>query len=228
MPSKTRVFQLIDFDRTLFDTTTLIRAIIETIHAQHPEIARELEAQAEASYAEERTFFLLRYLREKWGDEWLEDLVKTIVEERGSADFVLPGAKERLEKADELTTHRPSWGIFTFGDPVDQLLKIRLAGLEEVPLLIASEVNKGRLIQSWQQADGGFVLPNEYGGGVVDTLTFEDDKLSAFVGTPENLMGVWVTQREDAKQHLKESGLQNVVIVPDLHKSLTYLRKNLS
>ncbi len=226
---KTNVFQLIDFDRTLFDTTALIEALLEVIETEreNASLSHELRKESRDAYKDERTFFLLRYLREHKSDQWLESLVEAIVRERGVESFLLPGARERLKAADELSSARPSWGILTYGDPADQLMKIRLAGLEDAPAHIVTVAEKGNLIASWQQDDGSFQLPPEFGGHVVDALTFEDDKLQVFKDTPEALIGVWVTGREDAEARLDEMGLTNVTIARDLHDSLLQLKQRL-
>lgn len=225
---KTNTFQLIDFDRTLFDTTKLIEEFLAAIKEEDPKLSDELKVQSEEAYKEERTFFILRFLREHKGDTWVETFIHDIVERKGVDSFMLPGARERIKAADELSSARPSWGILTYGDPVDQLMKVRLAGLDAFPLHIVTVSEKGGLISSWQTEDGKFQLPEEFGGGIVDQLTFEDDKLSVFEGTPLGLIGVWVTHREDARLRLVESELPNVVIASDLHESLAYLRQRLA
>lgn len=225
---KSNVFQLIDFDRTLFDTTLLIELFLETIEQDDPVLSAELRQRSEEAYKEERTFLVLRFLREHKGDAWVETFMHDVVESRGIESFMLPGARERLKAADELSAARPAWGILTYGDPADQLMKIRLAGLEEHPFHIVTVADKGGLIASWQKDDGTFQLPEEFGGGIVDQLTFEDDKLTVFQGTPLGLIGVWVTHREDARLRLVEADMPNVVIANDLYESLEYLRSRLS
>lgn len=223
-----KLFQLIDFDRTLFDTTALIEAILEHIRLEDAALSDALRSESEAAYMQEQTFFLLRYLREHRGDEWLESLVGRIVRERGEDAFMLPGARERLIAADSLSTLRPSWGILTFGDPADQLLKIRLAGLEDAPIHIVTMAEKGGLIASWRQKNSTYRLPPELGGGAAEILSFEDDKLMAFADVPEGVACVWVTRREDAEQRLRESGLESsVALCRDLNESYQYIRAHL-
>lgn len=220
-------FQLIDLDRTLFDTTALISAVLEAVAKSHPDVSAELEQQSKAAYEDERTFMLFRHLRERYGDNWFEALIADIIREKGAESFMLPGAHERLNAADSLTSARPSWGIFTYGDSIDQQMKIRIAGLEDAPVHIVEIADKGDLISSWQTAEGGFQLPDDLGGAVVDRITFEDDKLAVFKGVPEKLIGVWVTRREDAEARLSEANVANVVIARDLHESLRSLRERL-
>jgi len=198
------MFQLIDLDRTLFDTSRFARAITDEINVTEPGVGTKLDEMYEAAYKNEETFFLMRYLREKHGDTWLEELVERAVENIGAATLLLPGARERLSIANSVTSYRPSWGILTYGDDVDQRMKIRLIGLEDAPLFLTSTPDKAPIIQSWQKPDGTFQLPTEFGGGVVDSLTFEDDKLRAFVGLSSNVTGFWVTQDIHAEERLVE------------------------
>lgn len=221
------VFQLIDFDRTLFDTTGLIEELLTYIARTDPELSETIRTEGEAAYKEERTFLLLRYLRDHYGHDWLDQVIGEIVREKGSEYFILPGARERLQAADELTTARPSWGLLTYGDVEDQLMKIRIAGLEDAPAHIVGTNDKGGLISSWLMDDGRVQLPEDFGSGIVDGLTFEDDKLRVFADAPESLIGVWLTNAEDAEARLIEAELPNVHIAHSLHESLAYLRAKL-
>lgn len=186
------MFQLIDFDRTLFDTPRLVHLVTQEIEKQQPGFGSELEAKFEAAYREKITFFLFRYLRQSLGDDALESLVETVVAKEGAESLLLPGARERIALADKISDSRPSWGIMTFGDEIDQLMKIRLVGLASAPLLITDSPDKSEIIASWRQTDGTFLLPHAYGGGVVTHITLEDDKLRAFRNLPDGAQGIWV------------------------------------
>lgn len=228
MPMSANIFQLIDFDRTLFDTTLLIKKLLAYIAQSEPEISNAIRAESDAAYKEERTFLLLGYLREQYGDAWLDEAVDAIVREQGSERFMIPGARERLAAADSLTSARPAWGVLTYGDVVDQRMKLRIAGLENEPVLIVDTSNKGALISSWATPEGKVRLPAELGGSVVDGVTLEDDKLRVFEGAPQQLIaGVWVTAAADAQERLEESKLTHVSIANSLHESLALLRTRL-
>lgn len=222
------IFQLIDLDRTIFDTSGFIKAITDEINLTEPGVGTELDTRYEAAYKKEETFFLLRYLREERGDEWFEELVKRVVEKIGAPALLLTGVRERLSLADAVTDYRPSWGVMTFGDKVDQLMKLLIVGLQDAPILLTDTPDKAGLMRSWQQPDGTFQLPLEFGGGVVDYLTLEDDKLRAFVGLPEGAHGFWVTQDEEeiARQRLVELGevATSVTIVKNLSDVAQTLR----
>lgn len=219
-------FQVIDLDRVLFDTGVFVDDLTSVINREHPGLGTELSKKMEAAYAREQTFFLLRFLRETRGDQWFEDVVAAIAAKNGPDHFLMPGARQRLAGADFITDLRPSFGVLTYGDTVDQLLKLKISQLEDVPLLITDTPHKAEVIESWQNPDGSFTLPEEFGGATVEHLTLEDDKLRAFSGLPENVTGLWITQQHDARTKLAKTGLQNVVIAPDAFASLAYLTGN--
>lgn len=196
--ARPRLFQLIDFDRTLFDTEKFAAAIAAMVDEVEPGLGVQLDAQFEAAYKKEETFFMLRFLRERFGDKRFEQFVRDAVEKVGAEKLMLPGARERLALAEQLTELRPAYGIISYGDPKDQLLKLTIAGLQDAPLLITETPDKGPVIASWQQADGTFVLPAAFGEQVADELTFEDDKLRAFDGLPGNTLGIWI-HKEDGR-----------------------------
>ena len=206
------LFQILDFDRTLFDTSAFTKALTDEIDRTEPGMGAELDRQFEEAYSREETFFILRHLRSEKGDAWFEALVERVVAQKGAESLMLPGARERLAFADTLATAHPAWGILTYGDEIDQLMKLRIAGLQDAPLVIADTPDKGAIIASWQKSDGTFKLPDAFGGAVVERLTFEDDKLRAFVGLPENTHGIWITQFADATERINQAGLAGVVV----------------
>lgn len=220
---KPSIFQLIDLDRTLFDTVGFINEVLRKVNMLDPELGAQLGARFEASYNAERTFFVLRYLREKLGDETLERFVAEVAEEHRAHSFLLRGAKERLREAHHLSRHQPSHGIMTYGDEIDQLLKIRIAGLGHLPVYVTETPNKSALMKSWQQADGTFRLPDAFGGGIVEQLVLEDDKLRAFTDLPEGALGIWITDDEDPHHRLEEAQVK-VIPVRDLHESIDVLK----
>jgi hypothetical protein len=225
---KNNTFQLIDFDRVIFDTALLITKMMDEMKHESPEVALDLAHRFEAAYSKEDTFFVLKFLRDTRGQEWLDAIVATVVQKYGAELFMLPGARERLAGADALTTRRPSFGILTYGDATDQYMKIRMVGIESVPIHLTDTPDKSEIIQSWKQTDGTFLLPDDFGGGVVSTLTFEDDKLRAFSQLPEGVIGVWITRRDDASLRLLETNPHNLHIAGDLHESLQFLKETLT
>jgi hypothetical protein len=224
--TKTSVFQLIDLDRTLFDTSKFVKAITDEINEIQPGLGTELDERFEAAYQKEETFFLLRYLRHEKGDLWFEALIDRIVAKYGPGAFMLPGVRERLAFASEITDVVPAWGLLTYGDKIDQLMKMRLIGLEDAPVYLTHTPNKSEVIRTWLTQDGKFTLPPVFGGGMVKMITLEDDKERAFYDLPENVMGIWVAAPGRTVDELDARGLTHVVTVQNLAGSIEVLREN--
>ncbi len=213
-----KLFQVIDLDRVLFDTEKFANALTDELHRTKPVLAEKLRASFEAAYAKEETFFLLRVLREMMGDQF-EIFVKKVVDAHGGGGaFLLPGASERLSFADTITKARPSAGILTYGDEIDQRMKLRIAGLSDVPTLLSPTPNKTDVLRSWQRSDGEFQLPEEFGGQIVARLTLEDDKLRAFDTTPDGVVGIWINEVSTAEAP------QHIARVHGLFESIDYLK----
>ncbi len=187
--TKPKVFQLIDLDRTLFDTSKFVKALTDNLDTAHPEVGRELDRRFETAYKNDETFFLLRYLRKEHGDQWFNELVQKVIAKHGAAAFAMPGVSERIVLADMLG----GWGILTYGDTIDQELKCRIIGLEHAPMYVLDTPDKSAVIAKWKLPDGRFQLPKVFGGEVADIVTLEDDKHRAFTDLPDNTVGVWIT-----------------------------------
>lgn len=224
--TKPSIFQLIDLDRTLFDTSAFAKAITDEVNKTHPGLGTELCEQFEAAYENEETFFLLRYLRQEQGDDWFEELIEKVVLAHSAEAFVLPGVHQRLEFADTVKDDGPAWGILTYGDEIDQLMKLRIMGLEGEPIYLADTPDKGRVLKTWQTENGTFQLPDSLGGERVDRLTFEDDKLRAFSDLPDGVVGVWVKDVPEEEAQ-KVAIPENVVHVSNLFESTDYLMTQL-
>jgi len=220
---KRRLFQLIDLDRTLFDTSKFAKAITDEVNKTEPGLGTELDARFEEAYAREETFFVLRYLRKHLGDEGFMNLVDKVIARHGRDAFKIAGFEERIALANELTDVRPSYGIFTFGDEPDQYLKLSIIGLQDAPIYFTESADKAPVIASWQQEDGTFILPKVFGGHRVEMLSFEDDKSRAFSQLPKGVMGIWLTKASDAAEHAKTLGASELYIKPSLIASTELL-----
>lgn len=215
---KTRLFQVIDFDRVLFDTEKFANALTDELRSTDPVLAEKLHHAFEDAYAKEETFFLLRVLREMMGEQFAL-YVETVVRAYGGGGaFLRPGAKERLTFADTITDARPSAGILTYGDEIDQRMKLEIAGLADVPMMLSPTPNKSEVLRLWQQSDSAFQLPLEFGGQIVTAITLEDDKLRAFDNMPANVIGIWVNETSTV---VKSAGLTRC---NDLYESINYLK----
>lgn len=223
---KPRVFQVIDLDRTIFNTSRFVELITNKIDELEPGLGSEIEARFEAAYAREETFFALEFIRQRFGEERYNKMVNEVTAPFGADYWCIPGAKQRLDRADELTSLRPSYGILTYSQNTeDQYRKLQLIGFSDAPVLVTDTPDKARVLESWRQPDGTFILPQEFGAQTVNALTLEDDKLRAYTDLPNNVLGLWLTQDAPATHKLTNPLYAHVVAVKDLNESLEELLK---
>ncbi|MFZ1360856.1 MAG: hypothetical protein WAS27_02430 [Candidatus Saccharimonadales bacterium] len=181
----TDTLYIIDFDRTLADSDKLLQVFIEiTNHyitlplAQIEKIDADIKAKGDS-------FDTAMFVRDALAaqarvGEW-DKLQQQFIHESRSLNMLLPGASELLSFMWE---RRKRYGILTYGNPLWQHLKLSASGFNRVNRIVTTNKHKGVLIASWQQDDGRFVLPSEFGGGVVDTIVLIDDKAASFEGFP--------------------------------------------
>lgn len=222
MPANT-IFQVIDFDRTLFDTSKFALLVTAELETLQPGIGKKLDEQFEAAYKDRQTFFVFREIRKMIGIDGLEALVAKAVDKVGIESLFMPGARERIAFANQIGTQTPAWGILTYGDPEDQYMKLRIAGFQDVPTILLDTPDKSKVIATWKNQNQTFTLPAEFGGGQVDIVTLEDDKLRAFDGGVEGIVGVWMQNAlNDLTQG--EAVAANVKPVGSLYESIEYLK----
>lgn len=179
------MFYIIDFDRTLADSDKLLDVFMG-VSSQYVSIPREEIERADADVkARGDSFDTASYVRNRLMeldelDRW-EELVKRFIHESRAFNMLLPGATELL---DALSVRELRYGILTYGNPLWQGMKLTAAGFNHMPRIILEHKHKGRLISSWQQYNGSFILPLEYGGGSVDRIVLLDDKAVSFDDFP--------------------------------------------
>lgn len=178
-------FYIIDFDRTLADSDKLLDVFLGVV-SHYLELPREEIEKADADVkARGDSFDTASYVRDQLnkqgeGERWNE-LEKQFIHESRALNMLLPGASELLEA---LTEGKQRFGILTYGNPLWQRLKLTAAGFNHIRRIILEQKEKGKLVASWQQTDGAFRLPQEYGGGIVDRIIMIDDKAVSFDGFP--------------------------------------------
>ena len=189
-------FYILDLDRCLLDTEK-IQAFLEFIlhrdlgidphemNAARREVERSGGSFDTASY-------VMAFLDRKGEDGpalW-HSIKQRFIDEAQKEDMLLPYARQLIY---ELRLRKRKYGIVTFGGDAWQSTKIAAAGLSDVPHLITHELEKGRLLSSWQRSDGVFLLPREVAGKKLYAkhLVFIDDKPVSFVGLPKGVTGVW-------------------------------------
>lgn len=223
------VFQLIDLDRTIFNTSLFVEKICEIVDEHQPGLGSAIDMLFEEAYKREETFFALEYIRQTLGRERYIEFEEEAMSRINKDELLLPGTKNRLMLAETLSDRTPGYGILTYSlYPEDQHLKVKLAGLQHIPMYISNTPNKAELLTAWRTEDGRFQLPEEFGSETVEKLTLEDDKLRAFLQLPENVTGVWLTSHEDAVQRIATHGLKNLIAVKHLDESSEYLRNKFS
>ena len=225
MKTKPSVFHIIDLDRTLFDTSKLITTMRGMIAIGHPEFALVMDEAIAKCSSNGNSFFIFDFIGDNIGQTALSEYVLQLAGTLGASDLLLPGANDRIAFA----ASQPEWGmgILTFGSPKDQEIKLKLAGLDKHSYIVTDTPEKGAIISSWRLPNGQYQLPKAFGGRVVDILTFDDDKRTAFDNLPEDVLGQWIN-KESALLERKASALpSNVHAIPDLRSSVEYLKSKL-
>ena len=217
MKSETK-FYIVDFDRTLADSDKLIEIFME-IADKYFQIPKQQIEQVDREVKQRGdTFFLASYVRDHLKeedrlDDW-QKMEKMFIHESRALNYLLPGANELL---DWLLVNKQRFGILTYGDPFWQKLKLSASGFNHVPRIIMEQKEKGRLIGTWQQEDGTFLLPQEFGGGNADAVVLIDDKAVSFQNFPPlPSYGYWVLNPERELLSQKGSVPENVKRFNDL------------
>ncbi len=181
-------FYLIDFDFTLFNTPLGSAMVIEEVERRNPDTARIIEERL-ADYLRRGASFAIRnQMVELGGEELASEVEARFIERALGENMLLNGAAELID----FMRHRSTeFGILTYGSAPGQIMKIKSAGLGNVPFLVTDQLHKGNLISSWWSGDH-FTLPDELGGGAFDHLVFVDDRLFSFVGVPPHVTAYWV------------------------------------
>ena len=225
MKTKQTVFQILDLDRTLLDTSKLAFHLKEVIARHDETLAREISRQVTVHAEQHTSFFIFDFIAEQVGYETLDKWVSELNYIAPASELLLPGASERIAFAKS----QPGWsvGILTYGAKRDQMIKLKLAGLQMERYLITDTPEKGEILASWKRPDGKYQLPIEFGGHVVDRLTLDDDKLVAFNGLPDDVLGQWVTHASIGGTTELAYLSDNVHLVHNLEESIEYLKLKL-
>lgn len=201
MSERSSTFYIIDLDRTLFDTNKASQMIVEEIAKIDESVVSEIQRQI-TEFTNLGSSFSIRDSTIALIGEEKTSIVETRFMERAWQEGVfLEGAEDLLAA---ISASGASFGILTYGSPAGQLTKLKAAKLDTLPYIITDQSHKGSLIRSWQQDNGSFVLPEEYGLKVVERLVFIDDRLFSFDGLPERAIGYWVAPQLsilDAVEH---------------------------
>ncbi|MDB5163169.1 MAG: hypothetical protein JWO54_734 [Candidatus Saccharibacteria bacterium] len=225
MKANQTVFQILDLDRTLLDTFKLAHTLKDIIARHDPQLAQGITEQIIKTTEERTSFFLFEYIADRIGYEKLDTYISELNYIAPASELLLPGASERIAFAKS----QPGWsvGILTYGAARDQKIKLKLAGLQMERYLITDTPKKGDILASWKLPNGKYKLPIEFGGHTVDVLTLDDDKLIAFNGLPDDVLGQWVTHATIGGMTEMQNLPDNVRSVSNLTESIRYLETKL-
>lgn len=178
-------FYLLDLDSTIVDSDKLLEQFI-TLARQYVDLSVEQMSRIDTDIKQAgESFDAASYVRSRVVKgssltQWRQ-LKKQYVRETSASEVLLPGAMELFEFLGSTGCH---YGILTYGNPEWQHLKLSATALGDVPYLVTARREKGKLIASWQGADGVFALPEEYGGERAASVCLVDDKAISFKGFP--------------------------------------------
>ena len=190
-------FNVVDFDRTLADSDKLLEVFMEIANdyyniprGQIEKADRDVKLKGDsfdtASFVRDH---LLADKQRDGAEEW-EKLQKQYIHESRALNMLLPGAAEFLE---QLAAEKEHYGILTYGNPLWQHIKLTASGFNHVPHIVMERKEKGRFIRHWQQEDGTFRMPAEFGSVIVSRVVLIDDKAVSFAEFPETPSeGYWV------------------------------------
>jgi len=197
-PNQTIVetFYILDLDRCLVNTDRLQALLQRIIERETPIGTGTLNEVREAYEAAGGSFDTASYMKDFFdsqsedGQELWNRIARLAIEESQGEDMLLPYAAELLAR---LRSENVAFGIVTYGGNMWQETKIAASGLGEIPHIVTPIKEKGRLLTSWKQDDGSFILPGPLGGGRVinaKTLVFIDDKPISFMGIPDGVKAI--------------------------------------
>ena len=173
-------FFVLDFDRTLCDTSYIFNELSRYLEEQHPDLSKGLNE--ERSRIEETGGSLdvmeaLLSIDENMARRAIAGFIDSVDD---SSKFLLPGADELLTA---IANTGDSWGIMTFGGRAWQAMKLKLLGFSVDEAIILESKGKGRQIGTWQK-DGIYQIPSDFGGGIAHEVILVDDKAVEFLGLP--------------------------------------------
>lgn len=192
-------FFILDFDRTLGNTTALYQ-LFQRILESVIDIAAVRQLDSARHSVEDRggSFDSAYYVRDILARAGKADSWSTIVDEfircaSENDSYLEPSARYLLEYLD---TWQCSYGIVTYGGEAWQRLKIQAVGMGDIPSVVTQTQEKGKLIRSWIGNDGRFIIPGDLNRDgrtrVVSAVTLIDDNQLNFVDLPDVVSGYYI------------------------------------
>lgn len=226
LPLSKNTFYVLDLDRCLADTDKLFMLLEKIIYQKTAITESTLKAARTETEQTGGSFDVISYLEEYFSLasqlEKVAELEGQFVEEGKKQDLFEPGARDLLAF---LSDSSLPFGILTFGGKIWQRMKLQAMGLDVTPYIITDTKAKGKIIASWKQADGVFVIPPELYKGEKDfnTILLIDDKFLSFEGLPEGAYGIHVLAK-----NLQVDSLSNVVQVHGMTEAEALIKSSIS
>lgn len=184
-------FYVLDFDRCLGNTNKLDKMFLSQITERdtgiNPDTVYAARLKCEQGGESFDTAAYVRNILSDRGDEgertWSR-LEQAFIQSGQQEDMLEPSAADLLRI---LQDKKCRFGIVTYGGDIWQLAKMAAAGLIALPHVVTPIKEKGRLLGSWQMADGSFLIPTPLAGGqpvIAKKLVFIDDKPVSFSDLP--------------------------------------------
>jgi len=214
-------FYLLDLDRTLLDTEKAAELLRTVVARYSPKLAVELARNVEDYSLLGESFSMRDFIVEKVGEAEATEIEARFIAAASDQDLLNIGAHALM--AYIRTLPDAAFGILTYGSLGGQTMKIRAAGMADVPSLVTGETFKGEQISSWRGEDGLYHLPEELGGGTAATIAFVDDKPFSFKGLTADCRGYWVKSLYDAgKEKLPSyiTPVETLLEIIELEKAL--------
>lgn len=210
-------FFVLDLDRCLLDLNETMLRYNELVTQQYSSLGARLDRASRTAVASSDSFDTYKYLAAELGDRAVEDLNAMFVKSVENSSLLNAGAKELIEY---LTSSEHEYGILTYGSLRWQEFKLRASGLSRIPHLITDQKEKGRLIASWRQPSGEFIVPDQllaqFGqSGIFSSVILVDDKPDSFTGLPAGARGYLYRNPRYKTLPSQQGGISGAVTIID-------------
>lgn len=226
--SKTdKLFFAIDFDRCLTKGETFALLYMEVLDELGVIAYVDINAVKEDAESRGESFLMLTYLRDNGlFDVHTEEQVAQIFQERAQEKRYRFVADDADVLFDYLRKEKVPHAIISYGENSWQELKIKAAGLEDVPHQIVSHPRKSDELRSWLKGDS-YRLPRIFGDELVDEIVLIDDKAVAFDDLPPRVRGYWMRAKDGSLIPSQQGTVPDSVQIVYDFKSIIEKEKNL-
>lgn len=185
-----RTFYLIDLDRTLLDTDLASEVLLAIVAAEDPSRSEEVRNHLQETSQFGSQYSLHDSLEQTLGSDEAARLEAVYIA-RDNHELLRLGALDILAFAKSAET---AGGILTYGSTAGQTMKLKALKLDKEPYIVTQQPYKGEVIAQWRRSEGGFQLPEAYGGITSEEVVLVDDRELSFEGLPEGAIGYWVPE----------------------------------